>query len=42
MIEEEFELEVNIEDLAELLSFNKILAYLRTKSVQGEKAHPQV
>jgi acyl carrier protein len=34
-IEEEFELEVDIEDLGELLSFDKILAYLSAKTFQG-------
>jgi acyl carrier protein len=34
MIEEEFELEVDIEDLGDLLAFDKILAYLNVKAVR--------
>jgi len=36
MIEEEFELEVDIEDLGELLAFDKILAYLNAKAVRRD------
>jgi acyl carrier protein len=39
MIEEEFELEIDIEDLGELLAFDKILAYLNTMTARTVKGH---
>jgi acyl carrier protein len=36
MIEEEFELEIDVEDLGELVSFDKILAYLNSKTMRTE------
>jgi acyl carrier protein len=36
MIEEEFELEIDIEDLGGLLAFDTILAYLNAKAVRRD------
>jgi acyl carrier protein len=37
MIEEEYGIEVDVEDLAEMVSFERILAYLRKSNVRKEK-----
>jgi acyl carrier protein len=37
MIEEEYGIEVDVEDLAEMVSFERVLAYLRRSNVRKEK-----
>jgi acyl carrier protein len=41
MIEEEFELEVDIEDFGDLLSYDAILAYLNTHVDRGDSFEPR-
>ena len=36
MIEEEFELEIDVEDLGQLVSFDKVLAYLNSKTNRAD------